>query len=191
MHKFYLFTLICCIHSIQVLHAQVITIIDQNTLHPVENALIYNQDHSLSLTSNYNGQTVVGNFQDDDLITISHPFYEPYVISVVQLELINYRIALRQRIILIDEVVISANRWEQDKKQTPNRIVSIGPHEIEFDNPQTTADMLGKTGQVFIQKSQLGGGSPMIRGFAANSVLIVVDGVRMNNAIFRVEICKM
>jgi len=185
LHKFYLFTLICCIHSIQVLHAQVITIIDQNTLHPVENALIYNQDHSLSLTSNYNGQTVAGNFLEGDLITISHPFYESYIISVYQLELINFKIALRQRIILIDEVVISANRWEQDKKQTPNRIVSIGSQEIEFDNPQTTADMLDKTGQVFIQKSQLGGGSPMIRGFAANSVLIVVDGVRMNNAIFR------
>jgi hemoglobin/transferrin/lactoferrin receptor protein len=31
----------------------------------------------------------------------------------------------------------------------------------------------------------LGGGSPMIRGFAANRILIVFDGVRMNNAIFR------
>lgn len=31
----------------------------------------------------------------------------------------------------------------------------------------------------------MGGGSPMIRGFSANRVLIVVDGIRMNNAIFR------
>jgi hemoglobin/transferrin/lactoferrin receptor protein len=38
---------------------------------------------------------------------------------------------------------------------------------------------------VFIQKSQMGGGSPMVRGFAANRVLLVLDGVRMNNAIFR------
>jgi len=38
---------------------------------------------------------------------------------------------------------------------------------------------------VFVQKSQLGGGSPKLRGFAANGVLLVVDGVRMNNAIFR------
>ena len=36
-----------------------------------------------------------------------------------------------------------------------------------------------------IQKSQLGGGSPIIRGFEANRVLLVVDGVRMNNAIYR------
>ena len=41
------------------------------------------------------------------------------------------------------------------------------------------------TGAVFIQKSQLGGGSPMIRGFSTNRILIVVDGVRMNNAIYR------
>ncbi|PLX70529.1 MAG: TonB-dependent receptor, partial [Azoarcus sp.] len=48
-----------------------------------------------------------------------------------------------------------------------------------------TADLLGSSHEVFIQKSQLGGGSPIIRGFSANSVLIVVDGVRMNNAIYR------
>ena len=52
-------------------------------------------------------------------------------------------------------------------------------------NPQTAADLLAQTGAVFIQKSQLGGGSPMIRGFATNRVLLVVDGVRMNNAIYR------
>jgi hemoglobin/transferrin/lactoferrin receptor protein len=36
-----------------------------------------------------------------------------------------------------------------------------------------------------VQKSQLGGGSPMIRGFSTNRLLLSVDGVRMNNAIFR------
>ena len=34
-------------------------------------------------------------------------------------------------------------------------------------------------------RSQGGGGSPVLRGFEANRVLIVVDGVRMNNAIYR------
>src|SRR5690606_34141310 len=37
----------------------------------------------------------------------------------------------------------------------------------------------------FIQKSQMGGGSPMIRGLSTNRLLMTVDGVRMNNAIFR------
>src|SRR6185436_8143439 len=38
---------------------------------------------------------------------------------------------------------------------------------------------------VFVQKSQLGGGSPVIRGFEANRILLVIDGVRMNNLIYR------
>jgi len=56
---------------------------------------------------------------------------------------------------------------------------------VAFQNPGTAADLLQQSGEVFMQKSQLGGGSPMLRGFAANRVLIVVDGVRMNNAIYR------
>src|SRR6185503_17573828 len=49
----------------------------------------------------------------------------------------------------------------------------------------TSGDVLANTGNVFVQKSQLGGGSPSMRGFEASRVLIVVDGVRMNNAIYR------
>ena len=36
-----------------------------------------------------------------------------------------------------------------------------------------------------MQKSQLGGGSPNIRGFEANKILLMLDGVRLNNAIYR------
>ena len=60
------------------------------------------------------------------------------------------------------------------------------PHkDIQFLNPQTAGHALEQTGQVLVQRSQGGGGSPIIRGFEANKVLLVVDGVRMNNAIYR------
>ena len=85
----------------------------------------------------------------------------------------------------LDEVVLSANRWEQNIREVPNRISKVRSSLIQFQNPQTATDLLGASNQVFIQKSQLGGGSPIIRGFATNRVLLVVDGVRMNNAIFR------
>lgn len=85
----------------------------------------------------------------------------------------------------LDEVVVSVNRWEQNLREISNRITQIGKPAVALQNPQTTADLLGLSNQVFIQKSQLGGGSPMIRGFATSRVLLVVDGVRMNNAIFR------
>lgn len=85
----------------------------------------------------------------------------------------------------LGEVIVSVNKWEQKLNEVPNKIVKVNKYDILRNNPQTSADLLGQTGSVFIQKSQLGGGSPMIRGFATNRVLLVFDGVRMNNAIYR------
>jgi hemoglobin/transferrin/lactoferrin receptor protein len=85
----------------------------------------------------------------------------------------------------MDELFISANKWEQKINEVPNKITKTNKTQILKGNPQTSADLLFQTGAVFVQKSQLGGGSPMIRGFATNRVLLVVDGVRMNNAIYR------
>ena len=85
----------------------------------------------------------------------------------------------------LSEITISANKWEQESIEVPNKIVSITAKEIRFENPQTSADLLGRTNEIFVQKSQLGGGSPMIRGFAANRLLLEIDGIRMNNIIFR------
>lgn len=85
----------------------------------------------------------------------------------------------------LEETVVSATRWETAKKQLPVRVISLSTKQLRLQNPQTAADMLGLTDEVFIQKSQQAGGSPMIRGFATNRLLYVVDGVRMNTAIFR------
>lgn len=85
----------------------------------------------------------------------------------------------------LGEVVVSAKRWQEQTSQLSQRAIAMTSSDVRLAQPLTTADLLGATGQVFIQKSQLGGGSPMIRGFATNRLLYVFDGVRMNNAIFR------
>ena len=85
----------------------------------------------------------------------------------------------------LNEVVISANRSPENKKNVAQSMLILSNKKMQFLSQQTTATLLEQTGSVFVQKSQLGGGSPIIRGFEANKVLIVVDGVRMNNAIFR------
>lgn len=89
------------------------------------------------------------------------------------------------KLINLNEIVFSANKAEEKKSDVPYSIEVIKSSQIELSNPQTSADMLTNTGQIMVQKSQGGGGSPIIRGFEANRVLLVVDGVRMNNAIYR------
>ena len=92
---------------------------------------------------------------------------------------------LLQDTLQLDEVVISASKFEQQKRTLPFQIEQISAQQIAFRNSQNAADMLIQTGQVFVQKSQAGGGSPVLRGFESNRILLVIDGVRMNNAIFR------
>ncbi|MBI5060363.1 TonB-dependent receptor [candidate division KSB1 bacterium] len=86
---------------------------------------------------------------------------------------------------VLPEQTIMGLRWQTQSGAIPQSVTSITQRELEFANPQTAADAIGHTGQVFVQKSQLGGGSPLLRGFAANSVLLVMDNVRLNNAIYR------
>lgn len=97
----------------------------------------------------------------------------------------NDKAPIDSSVIALDEVVVSAVRWQQSQGEQPKSIAVITPRDMAIQNPQTAADLLELSGKVFIQKSQLGGGSPMIRGFATNRLLYAIDGIRMNTAIFR------
>jgi hemoglobin/transferrin/lactoferrin receptor protein len=87
--------------------------------------------------------------------------------------------------ISLEEVVISASNFVEKKKNIAQKIDIISANTIAQNNAQNTGDLLINTGKIFVQKSQQGGSSPVLRGFEASRVLLVVDGVRMNNAIYR------
>ncbi|HYK55101.1 MAG TPA: TonB-dependent receptor plug domain-containing protein, partial [Flavisolibacter sp.] len=85
----------------------------------------------------------------------------------------------------LDEVLIYSNKFAERKKNIVQKIDVVSAQRIAQINAQNTGDLLINTGNVFVQKSQQGGSSPVIRGFEASRVLLVVDGIRMNNAIYR------
>lgn len=167
------------------LKAQDVTIIDRTNLQPIENVVVYNLSEDASSLSNAKGRAGLEDFRPDDTLVFQHPTYAEKVLLRKDLPAMNFVVKLQEKSVNLSEVVISASKWEQDKKEVPNKISSVTKRQIDLYNPQSAADLLDISNEVFIQKSQYGGGSPMIRGFAANSVLLVVDGVRMNNAIFR------
>ncbi len=90
-----------------------------------------------------------------------------------------------KKTVSLDEAVVSANKTEEMKRNIASQIQVFNAKQIQFSNVQTTADIIASSGQVMVQKSQQGGGSPVIRGFEASRVLMVIDGVRMNNLIYR------
>ncbi|MDX1671983.1 MAG: TonB-dependent receptor [Balneolaceae bacterium] len=167
------------------LSAQTLKVINETTLQPIENVYVYNNAKNRTAVTNAKGEIDLSKFSRSDTLFFQHPSYKRKVRTFQQVEARDYLVKMVERSIKMEEVYVSASKRMEDQSQIPQKITQVNTEQIRFSNSQTSADLLQNTGKVFVQKSQLGGGSPMIRGFAANSVLIAVDGVRMNNAIFR------
>lgn len=165
--------------------AQQVTVMDQESHDPIAGVALYTPDKKRTAITDFDGKADLGIFRDDDRIVFSHISYQEKRSSKATIERRDFKVFLVMKAEQLDEVVMSVSKWEQQRKDIPQKIASIDAGTIAFTTPQTAADLLQHSGQVFVQKSQLGGGSPMIRGFATNRLLLAVDGVRMNNAIFR------
>jgi hemoglobin/transferrin/lactoferrin receptor protein len=165
--------------------SQILIVVDSEDLRPIPDVTVMNPEGTKHIFTNRNGKADISDFGDSEMVCLQHFTYERVCLSFPELKQTEFKVLLIRKVFAIEEFVISANRWEQNKNEVPNRITTVLKPAVELQNPQTAADLVGISDEVFIQKSQLGGGSPMIRGFATNRVLIVVDGVRMNNAIYR------
>lgn len=169
--------------SMQVSLAQVITVVDNQTEQTLEFvAIIANQGKTV-LTTDAHGQADISSLQQASEIEFRLIGYQTIRLTINQIKDRKYRIKMDAKSLTLEGVVISASRFPQRSEEVPVQIIKA--KEVAIQNPQTAADLLDLSGYVYIQKSQLGGGSPMIRGFATNRLLYTVDGVRMNTAIYR------
>lgn len=181
MTRYLLFTLLMLTGHVG--FNQLIKVIDSENKTPIENIYVFDS-HNSTLT-NKKGKADISDFSRTETIFLQHPSYRNIQITFKIIEEQAFIIELESSIFPIGEVLISANKWEQNSSEIPLKIVQIKEEQIKNSTAQTSADLLKTSKQVYIQKSQLGGGSPMIRGFSANRVLLVLDGVRLNNAIYR------
>ena len=150
---------------------------------PIYNVGFYNTAQTILKFSNFQGTIDLSEFGYNDSIIIQHPSFEN--IKILKSLINGNKIKLKSKIINIDEVIFSVNKWEESINEVTNKAIILSEQKIKEIAPQTSADLLEKSGEVFVQKSQLGGGSPMIRGFGANRILLTLDGVRLNNIIYR------
>ncbi|MCB0737979.1 MAG: TonB-dependent receptor [Bacteroidetes bacterium] len=167
------------------LKAQTVTLYDADKTDKLIGVLVACDSPRVAIVTDANGQFNLTPFRGGKAISISYLGYETQNLSFSQIVEKGYSIQMQPKSLLMKGMVISANRMPISAKEATQTIAVISNEDVELQNPQTAADLLGSSGSVFIQKSQQGGGSPMIRGFATNRVLIAVDGIRMNNAIFR------
>lgn len=172
------------------LWGQSISIKDEQSQTPLSDVYVSNGE--VADLSDVNGRVPTERFQPQDSLFFELAGYQTVSARLSDIAQKGYVVFLQStkrdsfKTFDMKAITVPGSRQLIRLGDMPMKIVSIDPNkEARLLNPQTTADLLESSGLVYVQKSQLGGGSPMIRGFAANRVLLAVDGVRMNNAIFR------
>jgi outer membrane receptor protein involved in Fe transport len=85
----------------------------------------------------------------------------------------------------LDSITVKSRLVQKNKINLPYSLVQKNAASIKFGNYRTTPEALMGSSGVFVQKTNHGGGSAIIRGLTGNQTLLMLDGVRLNNATFR------
>ena len=133
----------------------------------------------LGVISNQNGYVNIEAFNDKDIIEISHISYHTKKIAK---ENIKNTVYLESKINILPTVVLTELiKIPISKKYPIFTIKPIGISELEI----SMANLLSNESTIVVQESQSGGGSPNYRGMEANRLLLVIDNIPLNNAIYR------
>jgi hemoglobin/transferrin/lactoferrin receptor protein len=88
--------------------------------------------------------------------------------------------------ITLPEIVVTATRQPETRLSLPYTTDGYQDGDIQLrEMSRTTPEILRKTPAVMVQKTGHGQGSPFIRGFTGFRTLFLIDGIRLNNSIFR------
>lgn len=144
---------------------------------------IFNSDRSFTSSTDAEGVFELTSLEEDQKITFTFIGFETLQLNTKEIVENGLVVTMRMEAEHLSAVEVIGRR-DESPDEIPYATNRIAQKDIQLANSQNPADALQNAG-LFVQKSQMGGGSPIIRGFEANRVLLVMDGVRMNNAIYR------
>lgn len=85
----------------------------------------------------------------------------------------------------LPEVVVTGMRSETALAEVPGTVCVVDRDALQATAPRTTPDAFRGLPSVMVQKTGYGQGSPYLRGFTGFRTLLMVEGVRLNNSVFR------
>ena len=86
----------------------------------------------------------------------------------------------------VPEVVVTTTRTARPLHETPHYIHSVSSEALRIERAvRTVPEALKAQTGIMVQKTAHGQGSPYIRGFTAYHNLMMIDGIRLNNSVFR------
>lgn len=165
---------------------QEIVIIDGVSRFPLEGVALFNESKTTATLSNEDGIANLSIFKEGETVYVQYYGFENRSFTVEANQANDrFQFILQPKDQTLDEIVLSVARNATTRKQIAEKVSIISSKAILTQRPASGADLVSLSPGVRVQKSQGGGGSPVLRGFEANRLLLVIDGVRMNNAIYR------
>jgi hemoglobin/transferrin/lactoferrin receptor protein len=86
---------------------------------------------------------------------------------------------------VLDPLVVTASRTDLSLRDIAYTTSVLDSREIRDETRRTVPEALQLVPGVLVQKTANGHGSPFIRGFTGRQNLLLFDGVRLNNSIWR------
>lgn len=165
--------------------SQTVKVLNDETGFPIAGVLVYSKATQKSIETDAEGKFQLDAFSNTDTLVFDHLAFQNEEYTKDDIKKKDYEIFLFPDIILMQEFIVTTSNVRENTENLPYKIDVIQAGQLKHESAQTSAEILTSAGNVTVQKSQGGGGSPVLRGFEANKILLVLDGVRMNNVIYR------
>lgn len=164
------------------------TILDTETQKPLIGATIVMKGDP-STVSDFDGHFVIRAYSGQITLSISMLGYEPQELDVkvgdTDVDLGKITLSPKTYVLLNNQVVVTAQRKEQDQFETMESVSVLSGEQIISNGSRSMAEALIGTPGVWMQKTNHGGGSPFVRGLTGNQTLLLLDGIRLNNSTYR------
>lgn len=160
-------------------------VVDKESRMPIPDVHIRCANTSIGTTTDGNGTFNLKLFSEQTSLVVSAIGYAT-VDTEVNVNSNSITIELSPTSKMLDQgVIVTAQRQENSPYEVPQAITMLTQAQLLQTSPRTTPEALMNQSGIWVQKTNHGGGSPIIRGLVGNQVLLLIDGIRLNNATYR------
>lgn len=178
---------ICCLLVSQCAFAQFIKgeVIDNKSNLPIPDVHIQWVNTSVGTVSDSEGKFQLTSLSGARAIRISAVGFSTREVKIEDSS-DTLRFVLEPSVMMLSQGVVVTAKRQDDLSSEVSQSVTVVSQELLLQNgPRTTPEALMNQTGVWVQKTNHGGGSPIIRGLVGNQVLLLVDGIRLNNSTYR------
>ncbi len=149
---------------------------------PITNANIAVSDLFFGTTNNF-GEVLFENLSKGKyFVIISHISYKTFETKIELFSDTVINIKLSSESVKLQEIIVTANKYEQNIQMLPYSVSSVSRKEIEMSPLFTVSDLLKTESGISLLRDGIWGTEVSIRGLSRANVVTLIDGNRIETS---------